>query len=313
MNLKNVLKSAIILTILSFFIISCKKDKQELVQQFVFNKTQVTIGTFNMEWLGDGERDRKKRIEDDYKMYADIIIKMDADILAVEEIENANAIGKILKYLPGYSYYLTQEGGQQRIGIIFKKGIEAKLISEYSPLEIEPRKTKPGLLLNMKAGNFDFYIMAVHLKSSSHFDDTEEKQERSLDLREQQALVISKWADSCLRFSKERDLIVLGDFNDTPRRKKNNILGPLAEKLVFLTADLKSCKYPSAYGIDQIAVSSSALERVNTNSVTVFDLYSFLSDQQLKGLSDHCPVIATFDVTKPDKDNSNQLAVKLIK
>jgi len=295
------IKYLLIVLLQILIVVGCNKSKK-IESNEVFNKKFVTIGTFNMEWLGDGINDRKPRIESDYKLYAEIIRKMDADILGVEEIENAAALEKILKYLPNYKFFISKEGGQQRVGIIFKNGIDVKLIGDYLPLEIEKRKTKPGLLIQAKAGNFDFYLMAVHFKSSSHFDDTEEKQERAVELREEQAYNLAHWADSTLKNSKQHDLIVVGDFNDTPKREKNNTLNVLKPRMIFLTEEMKSCKYPSAYVIDQIVVSPQTYKRLIKDSEQVYDIYSFLSDQQLKGLSDHCPVIANFDVTAPDED-----------
>jgi exonuclease III len=262
-------------------------------------KNYVTIGTFNLEWLGDGYNDRKPRSEADYKLYAEIIQKMDVDVLGVQEVENPNALFRILKYLPGYSFFLSREGGPQKVGVIFRKNVSVKFLGEYMPVEVEKGKTKPGLVIEAKYGNFNWSMMIVHLKSSSHFDDTREKQDRSFELRKEQAEAMDHWADSLLKIPKDQDLIIVGDFNDTPLRKKNNTLFPLHDDpaLTFLTESLKSCRYPSAYLIDQVLVSQSARGHVLPQSQHVWDTYSTYSNEQLKGLSDHCPVLVNFDVT----------------
>ena len=61
-----------------------------------FDTTQfVTIGTFNMEWLGDGVGDTKKRTDADYLRIADIIEKTGADVIGIQEVENEAALKKV--------------------------------------------------------------------------------------------------------------------------------------------------------------------------------------------------------------------------
>lgn len=46
----------------------------------------VTIGTFNIEWLGDGiEPEQKPRAEEDYAAIAQLIAQSNADVLAVQK------------------------------------------------------------------------------------------------------------------------------------------------------------------------------------------------------------------------------------
>ena len=68
-----------------------------------FDKQQtVVVGTFNMEWLGDGIDDRIKRSERDYERLAEVIENTNADVLGLQEIENEAALKRIMKYLPEY-------------------------------------------------------------------------------------------------------------------------------------------------------------------------------------------------------------------
>ena len=96
-------------------LLSCSKEKE----QVIVSDGTLTVGTFNLEWLGDGVRDRNDRAESDYKNIAEIIIKTKADILAVQEIENPAALMKVIRYLPNYSFYVGRGGAQQNLGFIF--------------------------------------------------------------------------------------------------------------------------------------------------------------------------------------------------
>jgi endonuclease/exonuclease/phosphatase family metal-dependent hydrolase len=264
----------------------------------------LTVATFNVEWLGDMVNDRVDRIPEDYKLIADIIIKSDADIIALQEIENENALKLLTKHLTGFKYYIGKQGGKQNLGLLYKKDLKIKINGEYTPLIVEEGRTRPGLVFECKAANFDFIGMVVHYKSSSRYDDTKEKVQKSRELRAKQIEKTHIWADSILRNTKEQDIIILGDFNDTPVRKKDNLLAIFKydTNFIFLTENLKSCKYPTFYSIDHILVSSSANKRYINNSLRSLDFHSILTDEEAKKISDHCPVSAMFDISVHDND-----------
>jgi len=282
----------------------CSEDKTTPEKNV--NDKEIVVGTFNIEWLGDGINDRIDRTEQDYKNIAKIIEESGCDIVGVQEIENFNALSKLIKYLPDYSFYLSRDDSPQKVGILFRKNVKVKYICDYSPLEVEERRTRPGLEVAVQKGNFDFIALVVHFKSTSRFDDTKEKLEESRELRFKQAEVVSKWIDSILANKDESDLFVIGDFNDTPMRKKYNTLVPLLSNanVVFLTEQLKSCKFQNAYGIDHILVSKSALSRYIQNSLNLYNTFEIFPKEAAERISDHCLVYARFDVTKPDNDPS---------
>lgn len=283
----------------------CTQDKSSTQTQTT-NTKEIIVGTFNIEWLGDGISDRKERTEQDYKNIAKIIEDSQCDLIGVQEVENINAIARVGKYLPNYSFYITRDDAPQKVGVLFRKDIKVRYISDYTPLEVEDRRTRPGLVVAVQKGNFDFLALVVHLKATSHYDNTPEKLEDSRNLRTRQAEVVSHWIDSILTIGQEQDLFVVGDFNDTPLRKKFNTLMPLISNsnVIFLTEQLKSCKLQNAYVIDHILVTKSILDRYIANSVNIYNTYQIFSKEIAEKISDHCLVFARFDVTKPDNDPS---------
>lgn len=283
------------------------KDSSKLSK---FAEKELTIGTFNIEWLGDGYNDRKPREEEDYRRIADAINDSGADILGLQEIENKTAIKRLLKYLPEYDYVISHMGQAQKLALLYKKELNIKELGEYAPIRVDNKGTRPGLLVYAKAGNFDFYLMVIHFKSSSRWDNTPEKQGRSMYLRKAQTLALRNWADSVLSLRNEIDLIVIGDFNDTPKRKKNNILNELKDYFTFLTENEKSCKLPNAYVIDHIIVSDEAYKRYLEGSLFVHNLSYSYSKYELQVISDHCPITVKFDLTMPDNDPPKPLAKK---
>ena len=290
----------ILFFLLVFWLLSCDDETSTKAATSKY----VTIGTFNIAWLGDNINDRIDREKEHYKAIAEIIKNSKMDVIGLQEIENHNAMRNILKYLPDYSYYLGKSGGKQNLAILFRKSISVKYIGEYMPLAVEEGKTRPGLVIECKYGNFDWKMMVVHFKSTSRYDNTKEKQELSRTLREQQAYVVRKWADSVSKKTKEKDIVIVGDFNDTPNRKKNNTLTSLFGdgKYIFLTANMKSCKYKAMYIIDHIVISKSAMKRYLKDSERVYNFFNTYSKEQAESISDHCPVSSVFDVSSQDND-----------
>ena len=112
----------------TIFFISCSKEDLKntatvISDTSIFDKEHITVGTFNLEWLGDGHRDRKKRTQRDYANIARIIEEIDADILGLQEIENQMALKKLLKYLPDYGFIIGTTGGAQKLAILYKKSL----------------------------------------------------------------------------------------------------------------------------------------------------------------------------------------------
>lgn len=270
----------------------------------VDDSEEVSIATFNIAWLGDGKNDLINRSDSDYKILADIIEKANIDIWALQEIENSDALGKIVTHLDGYSFFVGNAGGNQNLALLYKNNIEISRIDENLSIAVEKGSTRPGLTAFIRKGNFDAMLMNVHFKSTSRYDDTEEKRLRSIQLRTQQAIAVTLWADSIRNSGFDDDIIVLGDFNDYPLRDKNNSLLSIINNpnYHFLTSNIKSCKFSSMYSIDNILVSSSASDRYMPNTVKILNIRDGFNDTELKNISDHCPVTAKFNIKASDND-----------
>lgn len=263
----------------------------------------ITVGTFNIEWLGDGIDDQKLRTEEEYTAIARVIKEMNLDILALQEIENQSALNHLMKYLNGYKSVVTNSGGKQNLALLYKSNIEVFDIQEYSPLEVIKDRTRPALIASIKKDNFDFRIMIVHLKSTSSHDDTPELKQKSFEIRKSQVNLISHWIDSCMVHSKEKDYIILGDFNDHIQ-KPNSQLKHLAQNkyLECVTKDLKSCLRNDWSTIDNIFISKNVSKRVMKGSLANEYFRSYIPKKFNNLISDHCPVYFKLISSLQDED-----------
>lgn len=265
---------------------------------------QVTVGTFNIEWLGDGVEDMKSRTDDDYRRVADVIDRTGADVLGLQEIENTVALERVLHHLPDYAGFVADAGIKQNVGVIYRKGLVVRQRGLYTPLTVGMDRLRPGLVLSCRKADFDWIMMVVHLKSTSRADSTDELRDESRRLRGKQAAMLRSWADSVVRADAEKEILIVGDLNDFPGRRDNATLGPLlaSKEMTFLTGALRSCRNPNWYVIDHVIASRSAQQRFVAGSESVNDMRSYLDSREISGVSDHCPVTVRFSTAEPDND-----------
>jgi len=254
------------------------------------NSENLTIGTFNIEWLGDGIDDNKPRTEAEIQQIADIISSSGMEIIAVQEIENEEALARVVSKMDGYKLKVDKQKGKQKLGIIYKNYIAVNEIGEYEPLSLNG-KTRTGYIVEAKKNDYKLLMMIVHLKATSRFDSTEALRIESRMMRHAQAEILSHWADSVMN-TGVKELTIIGDLNDYPTRKNNQTLEPIINNpnLHFLTSDLRSCKNFYWFLIDHIVVSTETLKRFVPGSVFVYDFYDMLPTEEAEQISDHCPI-----------------------
>jgi len=264
----------------------------------------VTIGTFNIEWLGDGASDLKPRSDQECLLIADVIARTGVDVLGVQEVENDVALRRVTRYLDGYTGYLADAGIKQNVGLIVRKGVQVEPLGTYDVLTLGRKGLRPGYVVRCTKGSFDWVMMVVHLKSTSRHDSTNQLRDESRQIRLEQVALLKRWSDSVIAAGKERDVIIVGDFNDFTSRRQNATLTPLLESssMQFLTGALKSCKNDNWTTIDHVVVSTSAQERVMKGSERMENTRAFLQPQMADAVSDHCPVIVRFSTAGPDND-----------
>lgn len=265
----------------------------------------VTIGTFNIEWLGDGiEPEQKPRAEEDYAAIAQLITLSGVDILAVQEIENDSAMQRLLRYLPGWRGLLSHGGHRQNVGVLHRSTMQCIPVGDYYPLAVNPERNRPGFVVECRAGNFDWLMMVVHLKSSSRYDSTEELRRTAIAQRRLQAEILAAWVDSLLQYGRERDILIVGDFNDFPKRSRVPTLTALERDtaVVFLTEGMTSCLDHRRKAIDHIVATTNAAHRWVAERRRMLDHRAMLPDRAANRISDHCLVVGEFEISSPDND-----------
>jgi endonuclease/exonuclease/phosphatase family metal-dependent hydrolase len=269
-----------------------------LLALFLFSCNQpaeLTVCTFNIKWLGDGINDNISRSGKDYNNIASVISSLDADIIALQEIENRNAIQKILD-TNQHAVYTSSYPKEQKTALVIDKKIDVLEVHQLDEIALGNNDLRPGLVAYCEYNGYDFFVGSFHFKATSRHDNTPVKRTRSFDMRQDQSKYLISSIKKLINEKNDSDVILLGDFNDSPAKDNSNILALDNDDFDFITSDLKSCKYPRLKSIDHIIVSQSVKENVKKESLHMLDLSRVLRGDELRIASDHCPISVSINI-----------------
>jgi len=159
-------------------------------------KKTITIGTFNIQKLGETENpERMIRLAE--------IVK-GVDLLAVQEVyEEGTGVEDLSKAMgKEYQWVVSEVTLHERFGFIWRDPVKLQEKPEFVPNLNLGRKPFLG---KFKAGSFDFELLTLHLfweGSKKTYPHT-----RGVELK-----LLDDWL--CYRTDKELDLIILGDLNE---------------------------------------------------------------------------------------------------
>jgi len=286
----------------------------------LFAEGTARIGTFNIEHLG-GTRFKKERSAEQLLRIADLIDKeLRYDVVALEEVNvDSPAYKTITDKLAetGWKFFHTATGNEQRVAVGYRTP-RATLIGEPrelgEPLVDPCYKDKPGappepkilrspLLANFRIDKFDFYFVAVHLKSNR----SEMGELCDDELRIKHCQVIVDEVKKLTSDGPERDFVLAGDFNSDVG---NSSLKPLYDYGFVSLSDPKNLidgsggasylkgKYRGTIDHVKILPGPTRESRKGT-------MYFYLPGGEkafIKEVSDHAPIVTTFQVDQPDDD-----------
>ena len=282
----------------------------------------IQIGSYNIEYLG-GRRapfdntPRGDRTDEQLDQLAKRVAEtLDLEIVVFEEINTksdqwAKLKEKLAKY--GYKFFEGTTSDRNQFVVMAWDADEVTLIDD-SAKELDVRNSfdlgnackLPGLrkpiVARFKAGEFDFWLIGVHLKSQVGDKNCNDR------VRTEQCKDLVKKIDEMVDKSGERDVIIVGDFN---ARVGNETLKPLYN--AGFTPQMKFLMPESAKGsfvknreltdstelIDQILLRYRDTREVVKNSSCVMRLDS--PEERKKYIieqSDHVPAWESFRIDK---------------
>jgi endonuclease/exonuclease/phosphatase family metal-dependent hydrolase len=259
---------------------------------------ELKIATWNLDWLttrSAGARglpaDLTPRSEADFTRLAQYTAELNADVIAIEEVDGFAAATKVFPR-DQYSIHMTGDHVTQRVGIAVRRGLSYAINPDVTALSANHLRSGADITLHL--GSSDLRVLAVHLKTGCSHQPLPKTRDRAcLELRDQ-IPVVAEWIAA-----REQDgvaFIVLGDFN---RRMdgRDTLLSELrrAAPLVRATEGRSSPCWGAENFIDHILAGGAASVWMRPDTLRVLTYRE--TDLSMKDrLSDHCPVSVRFDV-----------------
>ncbi len=256
------------------------------------------------------------KINNIYRVIAGIGEEKAPEIIGLCEIENSKVIDDLLNKTPlikaGYKYIHYDSKDKRGIDVVFiyQKNYFTPLYSKNIEI-IFPFNlfVKTRDILYVKGLNSSKDTLHCFI---NHWPSRVGGKEKSEEKREYVADKLKMIVDSITKTDKNANIIIMGDFNDTPT--DNSILNLLSNNiLVNLMNNINkegigTCKYQNNWFLfDQIIVSNYLNKKIIDTKIAGFDKLNFLLEEDKKsmglkpmrtyiglkynfGFSDHLPV-----------------------
>ncbi|GLP95037.1 endonuclease/exonuclease/phosphatase family protein [Paraferrimonas sedimenticola] len=272
----------------------------------------LRLVTWNIEHLAEFDgKGCLPRQESDYAKLREFAAGLNADVVALQEVENAAAVARVFpadkwdvlmsERADTESYECRGAEGQmstqQKVGFAVRKGLDYSYQADdnLSELGIGNPGLRHGVVLTVRNGQQQIDLMSVHMKSGCFVKDYRADDKPACVTLAQQVPVLERWMQS--RLDQGTPFVILGDFNHNLGRDGNQLWSQLSsvsingQRLANLSGDILGChpKYP--HPIDHVLGNSGLLEQVVEGSSYSHGFgYAQGHLKQEDMLSDHCPV-----------------------
>jgi endonuclease/exonuclease/phosphatase family metal-dependent hydrolase len=256
---------------------------------------ELKVATWNLEWLterpaGDPAlpEDVKPRRPGDFDRLRDYAAKLDADVVAIQEVDSRPAAARVLPP-DRYSIHLTHDHVLQRVGIAVRRGLSYDVEPDVTALELAPGdrlRSGADIALHLPAGTLR--ILAVHLKTGCADSRlTRRGRPACTELRAQVA-PLQAWIAA--RRQEGVPFLIMGDFN-RHMEGKDQLWAALAQAAPLLraTEGRSSPCWGGESFIDHIIAGGAARSWVQADTLRVLVFHETGEDWKDR-LSDHCPV-----------------------
>jgi endonuclease/exonuclease/phosphatase family metal-dependent hydrolase len=268
-------------------------------------RTPLRIATWNMEHLSeDGAQGCKARTDADYALMRGYAERLNADVIAFEEVESIKAAARVFdpaKYQliieerpAGDHFPCGGQGGRkltrQAVGFAIRNGVAFERAPDLADLAIGNPNMRSGVDITIRApGHAPLRLLAVHLKSGC-FNGLKGDACPTL---QQQIPVLEKWIDA--RAAEPVRFAVLGDFNRRLARKDDVLWADLddgqpanADLSLAESVATPKCDPRFKEFIDHIVLDARA-----TRDLAGFEEQAYAPADGHP--SDHCPVVASLN------------------
>ena len=259
---------------------------------------RLKIATWNIEHLRDSAGEGSNpRSEADYLRLAAYASTLDADVVALQEVENEAALGRVFD-AARYRFVVSDRSHSQRTAFAVRRAIPVTRHPDLRALNVSGG-LRHGVDIELAVGGRSVRLLAVHLKAFCFEGRLFSSNNRSCRKLAQQVAVLERWIDD--RAAEGTPFVVLGDFNRRFEAAADEFWleiddgDPVGLDLSRATEGARSACWGGRYSryIDHIVYGRLVAEWVVPGS---FEQLVYAESDDAEGLSDHCPIAVTLDV-----------------
>jgi endonuclease/exonuclease/phosphatase family metal-dependent hydrolase len=269
----------------------------------------LKIASWNLEWLltpdtfrslkphctgDDGERRHTRRqlpcdvartlerSATDIQAMARYARALDADVVALQEVDGANAARQLF---PGYDFCFTGNTALQNTGFAIRRGVPYQCGSDIANLSLGDSVRRGATVTLFPATQREIHLLGVHLKSGCARQPLTGSLDACVKLK-QQVPALEAWIESQAR-AKHR-FALMGDFN-RDLLATGDVLGSNVHSAAS-RGDFTNCSVGQRHNgfIDYLLFGDRLFARLQPGS---FERLTYAArDAARYKLSDHCPV-----------------------
>ena len=263
---------------------------------------EIRLATWNIAWLTlkptghpDLPRDIRARAPEDFRLLRGYAERLNADIVALQEIDGAEAAARIFDPTQ-YVIHLTDEDDIQRPGFAVRRTLRVTRNPDLAELDIRAgarRSLRRGADITVEAPNgARIRLLSVHLNAGCREDPLERNSPPECEGLARQAQIIARWVEA--RRREGVAFAVLGDFNRRIGERDDFLrIVEAGTPLARPTAGFASPCWADGRGgrpfISHILAGGPARDWIVPNSMNVL-VYAERDRSFRERLSDHCPV-----------------------
>lgn len=273
----------------------------------------IKIAAWNIEHLrAENNVGSVKRTDADYEALAVLAEELDADIIALQEVDGPAAAERVFDPRE-YDFFFSDRNNVQRTGFAVRKGIEVVADEDFTELALDG-SVRRGTDITVKVGDQRLRLLSVHLKSRC-FDKPLTTDDRHCKKLAAQLAILEDWIDQ--RTAEGVPFIVLGDFNRRFDADGDTFFleiddgDPAPLDLVRAIEGVESeClggRFPLY--IDHIVLDEQAAPMLVPGSFEQIEITE--ADEQDFALSDHCPIAVRLNLVQAGGPTPGEAAEQL--
>jgi len=282
-----------LVALLMWIVWACQQKRAEQgARPATTTSSTIRIATWNLRKFS--ERQGAGQYPPDLVEIASIIKSAQFDLIAIQEVQREGQIvEKLRRQLnePWRHVVSDRTGNNERYAFLYR-GDRVDIVDGSAKLIVGPETAvfdRAPFTASFKAGQFDFVLLTVHLSYTDHAR------------RAAEASALAALARRMVDGGAEKDLIVLGDFNEQHQRGNLHIF----EEQGWTKLNRDATNLGSSEIYDNLLIDRRfTKEWAGVAGTWRFDEMDYANDDKTatEYVSDHRPAWGEFSIVGPDDD-----------